>query len=256
MWDKKELRDKRMEENKIFGLRPVLEALLANRPFEKIMLREGANSELLRQIIEQAKNKGITVNRVPAERLERLSKNGNHQGIVAFLSSAEYADLETVLENINQTGKKAFLLLLDKITDVRNFGAIVRTAECAGIDAVIVPAKNAAPMNVDAMKTSAGALNHVPICRVSSLKTALYLIKNYDIKTVAATEKAGKNYFDADLSCPIALIVGSEESGISKSTLELADEKVKIPLAGKIESLNVSAATAVIAFECVRQSAH
>jgi 23S rRNA (guanosine2251-2'-O)-methyltransferase len=242
-----------MDGNKIFGLRPVLEALKADKSFEKILIREGRASELLSEIIDAAKQKNITLNRVPAERIDRLAKNANHQGVVAFLSSAEYADLETVLENIQLTGKTPFLLLLDKITDVRNFGAIARTAECAGIDAIVVPAKNAAPMNVDAMKTSAGALNYVPVCRTPNLRTAIYLLKNYDIRIVAATERADKNYFDADLSGAVAIVLGSEESGISDSVLELADETVKIPLQGNIDSLNVSAAAAVIAFEGVKQ---
>jgi 23S rRNA (guanosine2251-2'-O)-methyltransferase len=242
-----------MDGNKIFGLRPVLEALKAGKSFEKILIRDGGGSELLYQIIDSAKKKNITLDRVPAERLNRLSKNANHQGVVAFLSSAEYSDLEKVLEDLKLAGKTPFLLLLDKITDVRNFGAIVRTAECAGIDAIVVPAKNAAPLNVDAMKTSAGALNYVPVCRTPNLKSAIYLIKNYEVKIVAATEKADTNYFDADLSGAIAVILGSEESGISESNLALADETVKIPLQGNIDSLNVSAAAAVIAFECVRQ---
>jgi 23S rRNA (guanosine2251-2'-O)-methyltransferase len=242
-----------MDNNKIFGLRPVLEALKAGKAFEKILIREGGGSDLLYQIIDSAKRKNITLDRVPAERLDRLSKNANHQGVVAFLSSAEYADLETILENIQLSGKTPFLLLLDKITDVRNFGAIARTAECAGVNAIIVPAKSAAPLNVDAMKTSAGALNYIPVCKTPNLRTAIYLIKNCDIKIVAATEKSGTNYFDADLSGAIAIILGSEESGISTNNLELADETVKIPLQGDIDSLNVSAAAAVIAFECVRQ---
>jgi 23S rRNA (guanosine2251-2'-O)-methyltransferase len=242
-----------MEGNKIFGLWPVMEALKADKAFEKILIREGKGSELLYQIIDAAKRKNITLDRVPAERLDRLVKNGNHQGVVAFLSVVEYADLEKVMENIRLSGKLPLLLLLDKITDVRNFGAIARIAECAGVNAIVVPAKNAAPLNVDAMKTSAGALNYIPVCRVPNLKTAIYLIKNYDIKIVAATEKAGKQCFDADLSGAVAIILGSEESGISDSNLELADETVKIPILGNIDSLNVSAAAAVISFECVRQ---
>jgi 23S rRNA (guanosine2251-2'-O)-methyltransferase len=242
-----------MDGNKIFGLRPVLEALKADKAFEKILIREGKVSDLLYQIIDSAKRKNITLDRVPAERLDRLAKNGNHQGVVAFLSVVEYSDLEKILESIQLSGKLPLLLLLDKITDVRNFGAIARTAECAGMDAIVVPAKNAAPLNVDAMKTSAGALNYIPVCRVPNLKTAIYMIKNYDIKIVAATEKANKRCFDADLSGALAIILGSEESGISDSNLELADETVKIPVMGNIDSLNVSAAAAVIAFECVRQ---
>jgi 23S rRNA (guanosine2251-2'-O)-methyltransferase len=242
-----------MENNKIFGLRPVLEALKAGKPFEKILIRDSGSSEILAQIIDLAKKSGITLDRVPLERLNRLVKNGNHQGTVAFLSAAEYSRLEDVLEKIQSSGKIPFLLLLDRITDVRNFGAIARTAECAGIDAIVVPAKNAAPLNVDAMKTSAGALNYVPVCRTPNLRTAIYLIKDCGIKIVAATEKADTNCFAADLSGPVAIILGSEESGISDNNLELADETVKIPLQGNIDSLNVAAAAAVIAFECIRQ---
>ncbi|MDR0384619.1 MAG: 23S rRNA (guanosine(2251)-2'-O)-methyltransferase RlmB [Prevotellaceae bacterium] len=242
-----------MDSNKIFGLRPVLEALNANRPFEKILIRENGSSDMFRRIIDSAKKKNITLDRVPSERLDRLAKNGNHQGVVAFVASAEYSDLEEVLENILQSGKSPFLLLLDRVTDVRNFGAIARTAECAGIDAIVVPAKNAAPLNVDAMKTSAGALNYLPVCRVPNLRTAIYLIKTCGIKTVAATEKSGASCYDADLSGAVAVILGSEESGISTNNLALADETVKIPLQGNIDSLNVSAAAAVISFECVRQ---
>jgi 23S rRNA (guanosine2251-2'-O)-methyltransferase len=242
-----------MDGNKIFGLRPVLEALKAGKSFEKILIREGKGTELLYQIIDAAKKKNIILDRVPAERLDRLAKNGNHQGVVAFLSSVEYSDLEKVLENIQLSGKIPFLLLLDKITDVRNFGAIARTAECAGIDAIVVPAKNAAPLNVDAMKTSAGALNYIPVCRTPNLRTAIYLMKSYDIKIIAATEKSDNNYFATDLSGAVAIILGSEESGITENNLALADETMKIPLQGNIDSLNVSAAAAVILFERVRQ---
>jgi 23S rRNA (guanosine2251-2'-O)-methyltransferase len=242
-----------MESNKIFGIRPVMEALMAGKSFEKIMIRDSGTSDMLHRIIDSAREKNIRLDRVPSERLDRLAKNGNHQGIVAFLSSAEYSDLETALENIRQSGKLPFLLLLDKVTDVRNFGAIARTAECAGIDAIAVPAKNAAPLNADAMKTSAGALNRIPVCRVPNLRSAIYMIKSYGIKTVAATEKSGTDCYAADLSGAIAIILGSEESGISPNTLQLADETVKIPLQGNISSLNVSAAAAVISFECVRQ---
>jgi 23S rRNA (guanosine2251-2'-O)-methyltransferase len=242
-----------MENNKIFGLRPVLEAFKAGKTFEKIMIREGSASDMLFQIIDLAGKNGVTLNRVPVERLNRLAKGGNHQGVVAFLSAAEYSDLEEVLEKIAQSGKLPFLLLLDRITDVRNFGAIARTAECAGIDAIVVAAKGAAPLNIDAMKTSAGALNYIPVCRVPNLRTAIYLIRNYDIKIVATSERSERDYFSTDLSGAVAIILGSEESGISANNLELADETVRIPLCGNIDSLNVSAAAAVVSFECVRQ---
>ncbi|MDR1340806.1 MAG: 23S rRNA (guanosine(2251)-2'-O)-methyltransferase RlmB [Prevotellaceae bacterium] len=242
-----------MENNKIFGLRPVLEAFKAGKTFEKIMIREGGVSDMLFQIVDLAGKNSVTLNRVPVERLNRLAKGGNHQGVVAFLSAAEYAGLEDVMEKIAQSEKLPFLLLLDRITDVRNFGAIARTAECAGIDAIVVAAKGAAPLNIDAMKTSAGALNHIPVCRVPNLRTAIYLLRSYDIKIVATSERSGKDYFSADLSGAVAIMLGSEESGISANNLELADETLRIPLCGNIDSLNVSAAAAVVSFECVRQ---
>lgn len=242
-----------MSENKIFGLRPVAEALKAGRPFEKIMLRNSGDLPD-RSILALARERNIPVNYVPQERLNQLSKNANHQGIVAFFGAVEYAVLETVLEQLSVSGKPPFLLLLDRITDVRNFGAIARTAECAGVDAIIVPAKGAAALNDDAMKTSAGALNHVAVCRVANLKSAIFAIKSYGIKVVAATEKADTLCYDADLSSPVAVIVGSEESGIAPANLSLADSVVKIPLQGNIASLNVSAATAITLFECVHQN--
>jgi 23S rRNA (guanosine2251-2'-O)-methyltransferase len=242
-----------MDNNKIFGLWPVLEALKAGKSFEKILIREGRSSDSLYQIIDSAKKKNITLDRVLADRLDRLTKNANHQGVVAFLSSVEYSDLERTLESVLLSGKAPRLLLLDKITDVRNFGAIARSAECAGMDAIVVPAKNAAPLNIDAMKTSAGALNYIPVCRVPNLRTAIFMLKNYNIRIVAATEKADKSCFDADLSGAVAIVLGSEESGISENVMALSDDAVKIPVLGNIDSLNVSAAAAVIAFECVRQ---
>ena len=240
-------------ENKIFGVRPVIEAIQAGRPIEKIMLREGIVTDLLQMVQNKARANKISVTWVPVEMLNRLCKGANHQGVAAFVASAEYSDLEETMEKAATSGKIPLILLLDKITDVRNFGAIARTAECAGAHAIVVPSRGAASMNADAMKTSAGALNHVPVCKTASLKSAIFLLKSYEVQIVAATEKADLDYFDADLTRPTAVILGSEESGISKNILELADVTIKIPLAGKIESLNVSAAAAAIMFECVRQ---
>ena len=242
-------------ENKIFGIRPVIEAIQAGRPIEKIMLREGIATELLQLIQNKARANNISLTWVPTERLNRLCRGANHQGVVAFVASAEYADLEETMENVMAGGKIPLILLLDGVTDVRNFGAIARTAECAGVQAIVVPSKGAASMNADAMKTSAGALNYMPVCKAANLKSAIYLLKSYDIHIIAADEKAEANYFDADFTKPTALILGSEESGISKQNLSLADHTVRIPLSGQIESLNVSAAAAAIMFECVRQRA-
>ena len=240
-------------ENKIFGIRPVMEAIQAGRPIEKIMLREGMFTDLLQMVQNKARANNISLIWVPVERLNRLCKGANHQGVVAFVAATEYSDLEETMEKLMLSGKIPLILLLDRVTDVRNFGAIARTAECAGVHAIVVPTKGAASMNADAMKTSAGALNYVPVCKTASLRSAIFLLKTYGVRIIAATEKASRNYFDANFTQPTALILGSEESGISKNNLDLTDDTVKIPLNGNIESLNVSAAAAAIIFECVRQ---
>ena len=240
-------------ESVIFGIRPVAEAIRAEKPIQKIMIREDVNTEPVRMIIKSAGYRKTPVVRVPVERLNRLSKGRNHQGVVALVASAEFSDLNEIMDNIEASGTNPLILLSDKITDVRNFGAIARSAECAGVDAIVVPAKGAASMGADAMKTSAGALNRIPVCRVPNLKSAIYLLKQKGIRIAAATEKAENYYFDVDFRLPTAIIVGAEDTGISSTNLNLADIKIKIPLVGQIESLNVSAATAVILFEVVRQ---
>lgn len=245
--------EEQVVKNKIFGIRPVMEALQAEKTIEKIMLREGVNTDLFQMIQNTAKQQKVPIQWVPAERLDRLAKGGNHQGVVAFVAATEYADLEEIMNELQEEGEMPFILLLDQITDVRNFGAIARTAECAGVHAIVVPAKGAAPLSADAMKTSAGALNYIPVCRVPNLKTAIFLLKNYDVQIVAATEKSDSDHFAADFNRPTAIILGAEDTGISRSNLDLSDCKVGIPLQGSIESLNVSAAAAVLMFECVRQ---
>lgn len=245
--------EEQVVKNKIFGIRPVMEAFQAGKTIEKIMLRDGVNTDLFQMIQHTAKQQNVPIQWVPAERLDRLSKGRNHQGVVAFVAATEYADLEEVMIELQDQGEVPFILLLDQVTDVRNFGAIVRSAECAGVHAIVVPAKGAAPLSADAMKTSAGALNYVPVCRVPNLKTAIIILKSYDVQIVAATEKADSDYFTADFKQPTAIIMGAEDTGISKSNLDLSDCKVAIPLQGDIESLNVSAAAAVLMFECVRQ---
>ncbi len=238
----------------IFGLRPIMEAIEAGKEIEKVYLNlnKDAQSELFRQLTTLLGKKNIRMQWVPVERLNRITRK-NHQGAVAVLSAVSYASLEDVVGQTIEQGKTPFVLILDGVTDVRNFGAIVRSAECAGVHAVVMPAKGAAPINADAMKTSAGALNFVPVCRVNNIRTALYYLKDNGFKVIAATEKANESYFSTDYTGPIAIILGSEDTGISKASLELADELIKIPILGRIESLNVSAAAAVIMFEAVKQ---
>ena len=244
--------DKPEQGNYIFGLRPIMEAIEAGKEIEKVYLKKDAQGELFRQLTALLGKKNIRIQWVPIERLNRITRK-NHQGAIAVLSAVSYASLEDVVAQVMEKGEVPFVLILDGVTDVRNFGAIVRSAECAGVHAVVMPAKGAAPINADAMKTSAGALNFVPVCRVNNIRTALYYLKDNGFKVIAATEKANESYFSTSYTGSIAVILGSEDTGASKASLELADELVKIPILGRIESLNVSAAAAVIMFEAVKQ---
>lgn len=234
-------------DNLIFGVHPVREALEAGRGIDKIYTVKNGN-ETITSIVELAEENGVAIQYVPTPKLDYLSKQNNHQGIVAILSAIEYADLAEVLEK-----EPKLILVLDGVTDVRNFGAIARSAECSGVDAIIVSAKNSAAINGEAMKSSAGALSRIPVCKVGSLRNTLKTIQMSGIELVAATEKTESCIYDLDLTKPMALIMGSEERGISTDTLKLCDQKGSIPLLGTIESLNVSAAAAVILYEVVRQ---
>lgn len=236
----------------IFGLRPIMEAIEAGKEVEKVYMNKDAQGELFRQLTALLGKNNIRIQWVPVERLNRITRK-NHQGAVAVLSAVSYASLEDIVSQTLEQGEVPLIVILDGVTDVRNFGAIVRSAECAGAHAVVMPAKGAAPINADAMKTSAGALNFVPVCRVNNIRTALYHLKDSGFTIVAATEKAEENYFSTDYTAPTAIILGSEDTGVSKASLELADKLVKIPVLGKIGSLNVSAAAAVIMFEAVKQ---
>jgi 23S rRNA (guanosine2251-2'-O)-methyltransferase len=239
-------------DNIIFGIRPVMEAIETGKQIEKIYLKQGADGELLHQLMRLIKQHNVFVQWVPIERLNRFTQK-NHQGVVALCAAVELADFETIVENIIQTVENSLVVILDGVTDVRNFGAIARSAECVGAQAVIMPAKGAAPINADAVKTSCGALNIIPVCKVPNLKTAIFYLKSAGFQIIAATEKAEKFYFDVDYVKPTAIIMGDESAGISRANIELCDEQVKIPILGKINSLNVSAAASVLMFETVRQ---
>ncbi len=244
--------------NLIFGLRPVIEAIEAGRQIEKIFLKKGADGVLLGELREIARAQRLHIQEVPVEKLDRLTKNGrwgqsaNHQGVVAVISAIVYADLDEILSSIPE-GAPGLVVVFDGVTDVRNFGAIARSAECAGVHGLIVPLKNAAPVNADALKASAGALNMIPVSRVGSIRNTLKLLQAEGFQVVAATEKSDKLLYSADFTRPTAIVMGSEEDGISKEVLKLCNEQVSIPLRGKIESLNVGAAAAVMLFEVVRQ---
>lgn len=238
-------------DNIVFGLRPVIEAVEAGRQIEKIYVRKGSDGQLIGELKEMARVQRINVQEVPVEKLNRLTR-GNHQGVVAQISAIVYADMEEILGGIPE-GTSGLLVIFDGVTDVRNFGGIARTAECAGAHGLIVPMKNAAPVNADALKSSAGALNIIPVCRVGSIRNTIKLLQAEGFRIVAATEKSDKLLYEADFGGPVAIVMGSEETGISKDVLKLCDDRVAIPLKGKIESLNVAAAAAIVLYEAVRQ---
>jgi len=236
----------------IYGTRAVIEAIHAGKEIEKVMIQSGLSNDLIKELITTAREKQVPYTFVPAEKLKRLSTK-NHQGVICLLSSVNYASLDNLVDKAYSEGREPFLLLLDRITDVRNFGAIVRTAECAGVDAIVIGEKGSAPITSDAMKTSAGALNYLPVCREKDLKKTIKYLRDSGIKIIACTEKAEKKIYDVEMSGPVAVIMGSEEDGISDVLLREADELVKIPMKGKIRSLNVSVAAGVVIYEVVKR---
>jgi 23S rRNA (guanosine2251-2'-O)-methyltransferase len=236
----------------IYGTRAVIEAILAGKNIEKVMIQSGLSNDLIKELIAVAGNNNVPIAFVPPEKLKRLSTK-NHQGVICLVSSISFASADNLIYKAYNEGREPFFLILDRITDVRNFGAIVRTAECAGVDGIIIAEKGNAPITSDAMKTSAGALNHVPICREKDMKKILTLLHDNGIRLVACTEKTEKSIYEVNLTGPLALILGSEEDGVSDTFIREADELARIPLKGKIESLNVSVAAGIALYEAVRQ---
>jgi 23S rRNA (guanosine2251-2'-O)-methyltransferase len=241
------------KDQNIFGIRAIIEAIDAGKEIEKVYLQKELKNSLINELHHLVKKNKIATSYVPIEKLNRLSKYQNHQGAVAKISQIEFADLEDTITKILEQDKPANFLLLDQVSDVRNFGAILRTAECAGVDAVIIPNHGNAPLNADAIKTSAGAAFKIPICKVEHAKDAVFLLQANDIKIVSVTEKTNDLLFDVDLKQSIALVLGSEHKGISPSILKISDYKAKLPLLGSIESLNVSVAGGIAMYEVVRQ---
>lgn len=236
----------------IYGTRAVMEAIVAGKEIEKVMIQSGLNNELVRELITTARDHRVPVAFVPPEKLKRLSTK-NHQGVICLLSAVTYASLDNLIDAAYREGREPFLLILDRVTDVRNFGAIARTAECAGVDGLVIGEKGSAPVTSDAMKTSAGALNHIPVCREKDLQKTMRFLQDNGIRVIAFTEKAEKNMFDVSFAGPVALIMGSEEDGVGDALIRSADELVRIPQKGKISSLNVSVAAGVAIYEVVRQ---
>jgi 23S rRNA (guanosine2251-2'-O)-methyltransferase len=236
----------------IFGTRAVIEAIKAGREIEKIYIQSGLNNDLIKELINTAATHKAPYSFIPQVKLDRLS-NKNHQGVVCVLSAVQYVPLENIIDKCYSEGREPFFLIVDRVTDVRNFGALARTAECAQVDAMIIADKGNAPITGDAMKTSAGALNHLPVCRVKDMKKTFQLLKDNGIQIIACTEKATDTIYQIDLNTPIAIILGSEEDGISPQMLKDADHLAKIPLMGSIESLNVSVAAGIVVYEKIRQ---
>ena len=240
-----------MDNNLIFGIRPVVEAIEAGREIEKLYIRKGAEGQLMTELRDLCLRHRVRVQEVPVEKLNRLVR-GNHQGVVAQIAAIAYVQLDDILERVPDD-ETPLVVVFDGVTDVRNFGASARSAECAGAHGLIAPLKNSAPVNAEAIRASAGALTTIPVCRVGSIRNTLKTLQAEGFQVVAATEKSRKLLYDADLRRPTALVMGAEETGISKEVLKLCDERLAIPLIGRIESLNVSAAAAVMLFEVVRQ---
>jgi 23S rRNA (guanosine2251-2'-O)-methyltransferase len=237
----------------IFGLRAIIEAIQSGTIINKIYLQKGVRSALHIELEKLISEHRLTTSIVPVEKLNRLSKNNNHQGAVAQISPVSFYDLEQLIEETLQKNKIPLFLILDQLSDVRNFGAIIRTAECTGVNGIIIQKNGSAPVNAETVKTSAGAAFKMPICKVDHIKDAMYLLQASNIKTVAATEKTESSVYDIDLNQPIAIIMGSEDKGVNPSILKLVDYKAKLPILGEIESLNVSVACGAILYETVRQ---
>jgi len=236
----------------IFGTRPVIEAVQAGKDVDKILIRKDIQNELTRELFRIVKGTNIPVQFVPQEKLDRLTRK-NHQGVIALISAVTYRKLDDIVPSLYEEGKNPFIVLLDGVTDVRNFGAIARSCECAGVNAIVIPAHNSVSVNADAVKTSAGALLTLSVCKEASITEAIGFLKNCGYKVVAATEKANNTYTTVDYTMPVALVLGGEDKGISMDNLRICDEMVNIPVAGNIASLNVSAAAAVLLYEVVRQ---
>ncbi len=239
-------------ENYIFGIRPILEVLEEGKIPEKVLIQKGLEGSTFQKLFQIIREKEIPFQVVPQEKLNRITRK-NHQGVIAWIAEIEYHKLEMLLPEIYEKGETPLLVLLDKITDVRNLGAIARSAECAGAHAIVMGEKSSAPVNADAIKTSSGALTRIPVCKERDLMETIAFLKESGIQTVACTEKADNNLYESKLTGPLAIIMGSEEKGISKACLTMADHKISIPQRGQIGSLNVSVAAGIVLFEVLRQ---
>lgn len=240
-------------EQNIFGIRAIIEAIEADKQIDKVFIQKEAQGDLMQGLLKTLKKNNINFSYVPAEKLNKLSKFNNHQGAVASVAPIRFITIEELVENTLAKNDKPLFVILDQLSDARNFGAIVRTAECTGVDGIIIPKTGAAPVNGDAVKTSAGAIFNVPICKVDHVKDAIFYLQGSGITTVAATEKTTQSLYDIDMSQGTAIVMGSEDKGVNPSVLKIIDEKAKLPMFGKISSLNVSVACGAFLYEATRQ---
>lgn len=240
------------EKHYLFGMRPVTEAVRAGRKFEKILFKQGLEGVQFRQLLETIQEKEIPYQFIPGEKMNYMV-HGAHQGVIAYISQIDYSPFEEVVEMAMSRCENPLFLMLDGVSDVRNFGAIARSAECAGVSGLILPAKGGAAINADALKTSAGALLRIPTSRVTNLKIPLFYLLEAGFQIVAATEKGNTSIYDVNFKKPTVIVLGSEEKGISNAVLSLCTVEAKIPMMGEIGSLNVSVAGAIVMYEAVRQ---
>jgi 23S rRNA (guanosine2251-2'-O)-methyltransferase len=238
-------------EQMVFGIRAVQEAIAAGKNIEKVLIKKGLQGSLFQKFLEVVRENNIPFQFVPIEKLNRTTRK-NHQGVIALMAPITYQDIEQVLPMIYDEGKDPFILVLDHITDTRNFGAIARTAECAGVHAIVIPDTGAAAITADAIKTSAGALHSIPVCRVKSLISSVEFLKGSGLKIVSATEKGAEDYNQVNYRGPIALVMGAEDKGVHPKILDASDIKSRIPIMGEIESLNVSVAAGILMYEILK----
>ena len=243
---------KQKDSQMAFGIRAIMEAIESGKEMERLLIQNGLRGELYHELFELMKYHKIPYKNVPAQALDRITRK-NHQGVIGYLSPIVYQSIENLVPMLYDQGKMPFLLLVDRVTDVRNFGAIARTAECSGVDAIIIPSRGAATINEDAIKTSAGALHKITVCREDNLKNTMEFLKNSGIRIFGVSEKADDYFYDVDFKEPTAIMLGSEENGISEAYLKYLDGFIKIPMAGTIESLNVGVAGGIVMFEVLKQ---
>lgn len=236
----------------IFGIRAVIEAVEAGKEIDKVIVKRELQGDLFRELSAVLSAHNIPIQKVPVERINRFTRK-NHQGVIAFLSAITYEKIEDIIPFLYEQGKNPFILVLDGLTDVRNFGAIARTCEVAGVDAIVIPARGSVTVNADAVKTSAGALMKIPVCKENNLTETIQFLKNSGVKVIVATEQASQNYTQVDYNGPVAIVMGSEDTGVSNENIRISDNLVKIPQFGTIGSLNVSVAAGVLIYEVIRQ---